>query len=157
MDDASYIGLTCVWARHFIDVVWENLGTWTSKKAGAWKCIFRFGHQFRFLFVVWLVPVDCVSRSPVAAAGISAMSTTWCQVNLDSDPNHQSEESQTIPGVEPQRKGKVRLDCYQKWYGCLLMFVIVCHIWWDMFWSRLLFVGPPLWPNGAPKAGGSWS
>lgn len=61
-----------------------ELGGWTSKKAGAWKCITVWSPVPVF-FVVWLVLVDCISRSPVAAAGISAMSTTWCQVNLDSD------------------------------------------------------------------------
>ena len=149
MDDASYIGLTCVLARHFIDVVWENLGV-EHPKSQVRENASPFGHQFRFFFVVWLVLVDCISRSPVAAAGISAMSTTWCQVNLDSD----------FPSVQTKRlpeRAALWRRFYKKWrmsYWCLWLFVTSGG---TCFWSRLLFVGPPLWPNGAPKAGGSWS
>ena len=47
MDDASYIGLTCVLARHFIDVVWENLGV-EHPKSQVRENASPFGHQFRF-------------------------------------------------------------------------------------------------------------
>lgn len=124
MDDVSYIGLTCVFvSRRFIDVVWENLGVWTSKKAGenaAW-----IGHKFLFFslcdWYLWIVCIEVASCCREFQQWVDSLKSILMQI---SDPVWSVTEFRKFP-----RKVTWILQEMKDVYWCLWLFVhLVGHV-----------------------------